>query len=285
MCKHLILSHYLGFSAIILCALGLESCANSYQILAEREPEAKNFGRVGSGTVYVSVDVSGAARINRTEAASMNASLGSSIARALDSSFRQSRSVPDLSRLEPDSADVVVFVRAMDPTYPEVWGDISKGWLRLIVAGVLAGIYETFTTDIPTYRNSVVLPVAALALPLYSFFYCYQYESTKGSLTLPYQVSVLKPDGTLLNRRQFTDSAKVLVQADTKIENLPIEDIMNATVTGISSTVRRFVNGDSTRIRNLGEEMNRTYRADCDRILTFKRNIDRVLDDSTSTIR
>jgi hypothetical protein len=268
----------------ICAALGFESCANSVQIIADQTTVVSDVGVVGSGTAYVSVDLSGLNGIGRQESAEMSNTLSASIAQALGSSFKQTRTTPDLARVEPDSADLLVLLRAQNPRYPRPWSDISRGWVRVLLVGVLAEVYNIVALDLPARRNDVVLPLSALVLPLYNFFYCYRYESMKGSYSLDYQLSILKPDGTLLNRRQFTDSATVMVQADAKSTDLRLKDLITATQVDVSGSVQNYVVADSTTIRNLGEEMKRSYPADCDRILTFKRNVYRVLDESSSQI-
>jgi hypothetical protein len=106
----------------------------------------------------------------------------------------------------------------------------------------------------------------------------------RGGYTLDYQLSILKPDGTLLNRRHFTDSATVMVQADVKSTDLRLKDFIDARKVDVSVSVQNYVVADSTAIRHLAEEMKRSYPAEYDRILTFKRNVYRVLDKNSSQI-
>jgi hypothetical protein len=272
-------------ACLIVCAVvGLQSCANSVQIVADRPTPFTSVGVVGGGTAYVSVDFLALDGINRQDASEMGRTLGTSIAQNLGSSFRQTRMMTDINRIEPDSADLVVLLRAQNPKYPKPWSDISRAWVRVLLVGVLAEVYSIAALDLPARRNDVVLPVSAIAFSLYSFFFCNRYESTKGSFSLDYQLSILKPDGTVISRRQFTDSAKVLVQADGKIGDVRLKDLIAATQSNIAALVQNFVVADSASIKNLGQEMNRSYRADCDRILTFKRNVYRVVDESSRRV-
>jgi hypothetical protein len=280
--KQSLLQKQISLCLGICAAMALESCANSVQIVAGQTTGVKDVGVVGGGTAYVSVDFSTLDGIDRRDVSEISNTLGTSIAQALGSSFRQTRTATDVARIEPDSADLVVLLRAQNLKYPKSWSDISRAWGRVLVVGVLAEVYNIVALDFPARRNDVVLPFSALALSLYNFFYCYHYESTKGSYSLEYQLSILKPDGSLISQRLFTDSAKVLVQADAKINDLRFKDLIAATQSNVSGAVQSYVVADSASIRNLGEEMKRSYPADCDRILTFKRNVYRVLDERSS---
>lgn len=269
---------------LVFDTLGLESCANSVRIITDRTTLVEDVGMVSNGTAYINVDFSGLNGVSSQDLTAMNSTLGKSIAQALESTFRKTRAVSDVARVEPDSTDLVLLVRAQNPKYPKSWSDVSRGWVRVLLVGVMAEVYNIFALDFPAHRNNVALPLAALALPLYDFLVSYRYESMNGDYSLDYQLSILKPDGTLVSRQQFTDSAKVMVQADTKLSDLHFRDLINATATDVSGSVQNYVIADSTTIRNLGEEMKRSYPADCDRILSFKRNVYRVLDDSSVQI-
>jgi hypothetical protein len=267
---------------VVCAAMALQSCANSVQIVAEQTTGLKDVGVVGGGTAYVSVDFSKLDGIDRQDATEMSNTVATSIAQALGPSFRQARTATDVTRIEPDSADLVVLLRAQNPKYPKLWSDISRAWGRVLLIGALAELYNVVALDFPARRNDAVLPLSALALSLYNFVYCYHYESTKGSYSLEYQLFILKPDGSLISQRLFADSARVLVQADAKISDLRFKDLIAATKPNVSGLVQNFVVADSASIRNLGEEMKRSYPTDCDRILTFKRNVYRVLDERSS---
>ena len=268
----------------VFAVLELESCANSIQILPTHTNRAQDVGRLSDGTAYIQVDMSNLGELSRKEEANASSTLGTAIARDLGSAFRHTRAVPDLGRLEPESADLVILVRAGNLIRPKQWGDVSRGWLRILVVGVLAEVYNIVALDFPEYRNNVVLPFAAVAFSLYDLIYCHQYENTKGNLTLDYQLSVLKSDGTVINRHLFADSAKVLVQADARVRDLHLTDFFDATTTELSASVQKYVLADSTVIRNLGEELNRAYPDPRDRLLSFKKNVYRALDDTTSAI-
>ena len=267
---------------LLFVLLQLESCANSIQILPARVGITRGAQALDSGTAYVSVDMSGIQGISHNEAQTLGNQLGASLAEALDSTFWQSRAVPDLTRLEPGPDDLVILVRTGDLKRPKLWGELSRGWLRVLVVGLLAEIYNIVSLDSPRYRNNVVLPFAAVSFSLYELLYCYQYEETEGDFTLAYQISLLRPDGSLMNRHQFVDSAKALVQADARIREFPTGDFVKITTGGVAGSIRNHVIADSVAIKGLAREMTRAYPTECDRILAFKRNVYRVLDDTTS---
>jgi hypothetical protein len=151
---------------VICAALGLESCANSVRILSDQTNTVRDVGVVGSGTAYVGVDFSSFAEISQREAAELRNTLSTSIANALGQSFRQTRAVTDLGSVEPDSADLVILLRAQNPRYPRFWSDIYRGWVRVLLVGVLAEVYNIVALDLPGRRNDVVLPLSAIALTL-----------------------------------------------------------------------------------------------------------------------
>lgn len=271
------------FALLTLAAvLGLMSCSNSVQIIAVGTIPATEIRFPECGTAYVGVDFSRLGMVNQNGASELNDRLGQSIADALDKQFRRSRSVSDLARVETDSADLVVFVRAQNPKAPGLSTEISRSWIRVLMIGVLAEVYNIFALDLPAYRNSIALPFAALALPLYELLYSSHYEDASGHYSIEYQLFILKPDGTVLTRRRFADSAKVMMQADASPRNLEIRDVVDATKDNVSGSVQNYIAADSSMIRSLGAEMKRSYPNDCDRILTFKRNIYKILDDSSS---
>jgi hypothetical protein len=118
---------------MICAALGLESCANSVRILSDQTNTVRDVGVVGSGTAYVGVDFSSFSEISQREAAELGNTLSTSIANALGQSFRQARTASDLGSVEPDSADLVILLRAQNPRYPRFWSDISRGWFRVLL--------------------------------------------------------------------------------------------------------------------------------------------------------
>ena len=264
----------------VVAALAFTSCSNSVRVLSNEMAPPGDIGVIGSGPAYVGVDFSRVNTISQQEAIQLNGRLGRSVAEALRPRFKQSRSVSAIERLETDSTDLVVFIRAQNSRLPRQGSEISRSWIRLLVVGVLAEVYNIFALDLPAYRNNVVLPFAALALPLYELVYSSQYEDVSGRFSLEYQLYLLKPDGSVLRKRSFADSAKVLMQADASIGALRVTDLLDATKETVSGAVHSFVLADSSTIRHLGEEMKNTYPLDCDRVLTFKRNVYRVLDDS-----
>jgi len=218
------------------------------------------------------------------EAKEIGNSLSTSIAEALGPSFRQTRAAADLARLEPDSSDLVLFLRARNAKYPTPWSDISRSGARFLLVAILAEAYNIFALDVPTRRNDVVLPFSAVVLSLYELFYNTRYESTRGNYSIEYQLFVLKADGTLISRRQFTDSARVRVQADARRADMHIQDFVKARQDDVSGSIQDYIIADSTRLDEIGEEMKRSYPVESERILTFKRNIYHVLDDTTTQI-
>ncbi len=286
------ISHHMRFAipkpvciCLIVCAaVNWESCANSVQITSDHTTVVRDVGVLGRGTAYVSVDFSGLDGVTNKDAAEIGNALGSSIAGALGSSFKQTRATRDLSRIEPDSADLVLFLRARNPRYPGPWSEISRRGARFLLIGILAEAYSVFALDLPARRNDVMLSCSALVLSLYELFYATRYESTKGSYSLDYQLSILKPDGTVIGEKKFTDSAKVMVQADARTVDMHFKDIIKATEDNVSGMVQNFIIADSARIGGLGEEMKRSYPSDCDRVLSFKRNIYRILDAPSAQI-
>jgi hypothetical protein len=280
----MIRSKTLWLATLTVAVILLESCATSFRVIPYNGSSTEAVAVVSSGTAYVGVDLSGVNIDSRKVANSAGTLLGTSVAKALAPSFRESRQDPDIPRLEPDSSDIVVIVRPYNPKYPKFQGEISRGWARLLVLGVLGELYDIFSLDLPKYRNNVVLPVSALALVYYNAFYCYQYESMPGNYVAQYQVSILGPDGNLIRQHQFVDSANVLAQADVKADNVQIKDLMVATVESVSGTVRSFVVADSLSIRGISGEMKRLYPDDRDRVLAFKRNIYRYLDSAGPSV-
>jgi hypothetical protein len=266
------------FWLLVCTAVLCESCANSIQITTDHTNVVRDVGLLGGGTAYVSVDFSRMDGVNSKDATEIGDALSTSIAGALGSSFKQTRTARDLSRIEPDSADLVLFLSARNPRYPGPWSEISRRGARFLLIGILAEAYNIFALDFPARRNDVILSCSALVLSLYELFYATRYESTRGSYSLDYQLSILKPDGTVINERQFTDSAKVMVQADARPVDVQFKDIIKATKDNVSGSVQNLIAADSARIGGIAEEMKRSYPADCDRILTFKRNIYRILD-------
>ena len=264
--------------------LAFQSCADSVEVIQNNTTMVKDVGVVGQGTAYVNVDFSGVTGLSRQDAAEINGMLGTSIADALGPTFKQTRMSTDLARVEPESADLMLLLRAQNLRYPKQWSDITRPWSRLLLIAILAETYSIFALDFPSHRNDVVLPLSALAMVAYEFFYCDRFESTKGSYSLDYQLSLVKPDGTILSHRQFTDSAKVLVQADAGTRDLRLKELVSATKASIAGSIQNFIVADSASIRTLGAEMSRAFPADCDRILTYKRNVYHILDENPAQI-
>jgi hypothetical protein len=267
----------LWMSFLICGTFLLESCAHSYRVIPYRTIPVGTPGIVCNGAVYVGVDVSDMNIDSQHDATAVRSLLRTSISESLASSFREAKPVPDIARAEPDSSDIVLIVRPQNPRYPRVQSNIPRSWGRLLLLGVLAEVYDVFSLDLATYRNNAVLPVSGLLLFYYNAIYCYQYQRMVGDYALEYQVFILAPDGTLIDRHQFTDSAKVTAQAEVRTADIQNIDLIGATEAGVSGTIRNLVIADSARIRGISNEMKRSYLADCDRLLTFKRNVYRFL--------
>ncbi len=267
---------------LIIFPIVLESCAHSVKVVTEERAVPTFAGKITSGTLYVGVDLSRMTSANSLEARAMADTLGQSIASNLTPAFAETRFVADVTRIETGPPDAVLFVRARNATLRSPVGEISGGWLRAILVAVLGEVYSVFSLDFPRYRNTVALPLIGLAFPLFEIFYAYHYEPAPGWSSIEYQISLLKSDGSVVNRCLLADSARVLFQADAGAKDFRTRDLFEATRHNVSATIGHVVLNDTTTLATIGEAMRQAYHNDCDRLLTLKRNLYRVVDDTAS---
>ncbi len=270
--------HFLFF--LVVAALGLESCANSVRVVSDDTPVPVSTGTVFHGTIFMKVDLTCVQQVEPREASIAADSLGQFIARTIAPSVTEVRTVADLARIEPAPPDVVLYLHGRNAAVPLPRAEISGGWLRVILAAVLGEIYSISSLDLPRYRNTVALPLIGVAFPLFEFLYAHHYTTAQRQSSFEYQLLILRSDGTLMSRRTVVDSARVFFQLDANAKDLRFGNLVQTMSQNVSASVQNSLVKDSLALAHLGDDMIRRYPDDCSRLLAFKRNIYRVLDDT-----